>query len=426
MRAGAKTIKLIGDFGPAREILVLNPSCLIIGRLFTQWNPVAAFVRGQSPEAAVQEFLFEAVAGNQFQTYAANPLIKVWEGPNEPVFPRADGMAWYAVFEGLRAKILAEHKLQAVIGNFSTGTPPLEWWESFLPALRALKVYPGYLGVHEYSAPTMQWMTGHDADGVLRGWTTLRYRRVYQILEHNGLGDTPLLITELGVDPGAKPYPSPWKGKGDLGAFRDDSLRKIWAAGLPALSAAEYNYSFPPSSDPDRFYAEQLEWYDQETLKDAYVKGTLVFEVGGSWGRFNLDEQPIIGMLEAYIVNASVVPSPPAPAPTGTHQVVNAVALNVREFPWVGDIEPRKMGLLPGSTPDRPIYVTVYGTFKTPAMLYGWALVGKDGNRWVSMKYLEPRFVAQITSRTEDVINVETVPNPKLTTPAVPPSKKGK
>lgn len=71
----------------------------------------------------------------------------------------------YAQFEIERMKLMAQYGLKCVIGNFATGTPPLELWPAFIPALQAARQYEALLGLHEYSCPWMWWMTGkHQLD----------------------------------------------------------------------------------------------------------------------------------------------------------------------------------------------------------------------------------------------------------------------
>ena len=60
---------------------------------------------------------------------------------------------------------MAERGLRSVIGNFGTGQPPLELWEPFLPAVQAAQQYDGWLGLHEYSAPTIYYLTTRENQG---------------------------------------------------------------------------------------------------------------------------------------------------------------------------------------------------------------------------------------------------------------------
>ena len=83
-----------------------------------------------------------------------------WQAYNEPVADTPDKMKRLADFEAEQTRLLGEQGIRSVIGNFATGHPPLELWTHFAPALDAIRQYNGYLGLHEYSAPTMQFGYG--------------------------------------------------------------------------------------------------------------------------------------------------------------------------------------------------------------------------------------------------------------------------
>jgi hypothetical protein len=294
-QAGCPAVKLVDFFGVAEELLALRPDLLLIGRVFEEYDANGAARGGASPQA-------EALAWvtRQGEKYRLNPLIKTWEGPNEPVFGHADdpanvqAIAWYAAFEAERLRLLADQGLRGVVGNFATGSPDLPLWPAFLPAVAAARQHGGYLGLHEYSSPWMWWLTGNFQTGncIRRGefagegdtgFLTLRYRKVYRdFLAPAGLDDVPLLITECGLDsigalcPG---YTSgPWKEHLDFWGRHDGTHDPI-------------DYWRGAERDPERYYAEQLIWYDRELQKDRYVIGATIFTVGataGQWAGFDI------------------------------------------------------------------------------------------------------------------------------------------
>jgi hypothetical protein len=189
-------------------------------------------------------------------------LIDAWEGFNEPVAGDEDQMRKLASLEVERVRLLAERGLRAVVGNFGAGQPPLEWWPAFRPALEAAQAHGGYLGLHEYSAPTIWYNTNRPdldfrADPADEGWLTLRYRKVYrQYLIPWGL-QVPLLLTEAGVDGLVTDRPGPpGRGWKDFAAY--------WA---------ELGMGW----DAPGNYVEQLAWYDSQLHLDEYVKGAAVF-----------------------------------------------------------------------------------------------------------------------------------------------------
>jgi hypothetical protein len=262
IESGPAVVKLVGDWGLAKDI----PSdILVIGRKFEgKYDAQLQRNTGKTPFQAAQQFI-----NDQMPTYRSNPHILYWEGHNEPVWNTSKEMEWYAAFEAERIQLMAKEGLKCVIGNFAAGSPALELWPAFIPAMKAAKQHGAILGLHEYSCPWMWWMTGkHQLDPKDdqgdEGWTTLRYRKVYrQYLIPNDVGDVPLAITECGVDPLVNPKPpnttsGTWKGLGEFWKTHD--------------------------GEPDKadYYFRQLLWYDEQLQKDDYVIGATIF----TWGSF--------------------------------------------------------------------------------------------------------------------------------------------
>jgi hypothetical protein len=213
-----KTLNLDPNF--ARYIKEHSPTTIVVGRI----------VLGQLDLTADPIPLAHAAAGKLLEV-ALEPTrflyFDAWEAYNEPVADTVDKMQRLAAFEVERTRLLAEQGVRSVVGNFAAGHPPLELWGYFVPALDALRSHGGYLGLHEYSAPIMQWGSGAlqstpGADEGDEGWLTLRYRKSYRhYLAPMGYGDIPLLITECGVDGtiASRPGPSDAKGWRDFEAF---------------------------------------------------------------------------------------------------------------------------------------------------------------------------------------------------------------
>ena len=163
---------------------------------------------------------------------------------------------------------MAERGLRSVVGNFGTGQPPLELWEHFLPAVQAVSDHNGWLGLHEYSAPTMYYLTTRRGSGPLsgrgtgrHGWLTLRYRQVYdQILIRRGLA-VPLIMTECGVDGLVTERPGPPDAEGwqDFKQYWAENGYGMWGPGA---------------------YVEQLVWYDEAMRQNDYVVGGCIFRDG--------------------------------------------------------------------------------------------------------------------------------------------------
>ena len=103
--------KLVDDFGPAAEFRAIRPDVIVIGRVYETNDVMAEFRNGKTAELAALEFV-----NRQIDTYLANPDIKIWEGPNEPIIDQTDpppgqaltalgtpadiaAMQWYCRFE---------------------------------------------------------------------------------------------------------------------------------------------------------------------------------------------------------------------------------------------------------------------------------------------------------------------------------------
>jgi len=287
---GNVTVLKTLEFDPAflSDVKARSPKTLIVGRgtleqLDLNRQDVLSEAR-RAVEAVLPLALDERRLG----------LVDAWEGFNEPVPGDLDQMRRLAELEAERTRLLADRGLRAVVGNFGAGQPALEWWPAFRPALEAAQAHNGYLGLHEYSAPTL-WFNTNRADldfGAARedeGWLTLRYRKVYrQFLIPWGLG-LPLLITECGVDGLVTDRPGPpgagWK---DFAGY--------WA-------------ELGMGPDAPGNYIEQLAWYDSELQLDEYVLGAAVFAMTAfqDWISYQL-EGDAARILQQYL---SVHPSRP-------------------------------------------------------------------------------------------------------------------
>lgn len=275
-----KTLEIDPNF--AKGIKEFSPNTILVGRIVLDQLNLDA-----DPIPLARDFVSKLLPLATEPTRAE--AFDAWEAHNEPVADTPDKMKRLADFEAERTRLLAENGLRSVVGNFATGHPPLELWPHFEPALAAAKQYNGYLGVHEYSAPIMQFGYGalqldNGPDQGDEGWLTMRYRKAYRnYLAPMGYGDMPLLITECGVDGlvGGRPGPTEAKGWKDfVQLWLDSGLR----------------------NDPPGVYMDQLIWYDSELQKDDFVKGATIFVAGASPGWESYD---ILGrtaeLLQQYL-----------------------------------------------------------------------------------------------------------------------------
>jgi hypothetical protein len=280
-----KTLELDKNF--AAQIKQTSPATRLIGRLpdgdvaqvsLAELDPIpaaAAYVERLLPFADDPE---------------RRPYFDGWETYNEPVAGNADEMKRWADFEAERTRLLAGRGIRSVIGNFGTGQPPLELWEHFLPAVQAAKEHDGWLGLHEYSAPTIYYLTTRENQGRYpgvspadTGWLTLRYRQVYNtILNPRGLA-IPLVFTELGVDGLVADRPGPTDAKGwqDFQSYWAEAGFGLWGPGA---------------------YVEQLVWFDEAMRQDSYVIGGCVYALAASHGWESYDILgPAAAVLQQYL-----------------------------------------------------------------------------------------------------------------------------
>jgi hypothetical protein len=271
------------EFDPTflADVRARSPGTLIVGRVTLEQLDLNRTDMAAEARRAVDAVLPIALDERRVG------LVDAWEGFNEPVPGDEEQMRRLAELEAERVRLLAQNGLRAVVGNFSAGQPPLEWWPAFRPALETAQAQGGYLGLHEYSAPTIWFNTNrfpldfrvHPAD---EGWLTLRYRKVYnQFLVPWGLR-LPLLITECGVDGlvGDRPGP-PGQGWKDF---------------------ADYWAELGMGPDAPGNYVEQLAWYDGQLQQDDYVQGSAIFAMTAfqEWESYQLQGEAA-EILQQYL-----------------------------------------------------------------------------------------------------------------------------
>jgi hypothetical protein len=274
-----KTLELDPTF--LADVKARSPETIIVGRVTLGQIDLNGADMAAEARRAVEEVLPLALDERRVG------LVDAWEGFNEPVPGDEGQMRKLAELEAERTRLLAERGLRAVVGNFGAGQPPLEWWPTFRPALEAAQAHGGYLGLHEYSAPTIWYHTNREpldfrADPADEGWLTLRYRKVYrQFLNPWGLR-LPLLITECGVDGLITDRPGPpgqgWK---DFAAY--------WA---------ELGMGWDTAGN----YIEQLAWYDSGLQQDDYVRGAAIFAMTGfqEWESYQI-QGSAAAILQQYL-----------------------------------------------------------------------------------------------------------------------------
>jgi len=277
-----KTLEFPPDF--LRILRAACPDLIIVGRLYSQrWDERLGDAKDWC------DWAMDWVDGLQ-------SVVDVLEGPNES-HQSTSKLDNYAEFEAERTRLLNDHGFGSVVGNFSTGQPNIRDWHLFYPAIEAAIKYNGFLGLHEYSAPTADWMYGknqwnwttnipwdvHDSDCPdegSTGWLTFRYLKVLESLP-SYLKNVKIIVTECLIDGGIQPRPGlqggGWKDFGD----------KYW-------------------------HINQIAWYDRGIRNDPNVVGATLFQVSdptySEWEGFNvIDMLPEVQDYGAELVNPTEV-----------------------------------------------------------------------------------------------------------------------
>ena len=273
-RTHPAVMKAVGDVGWLAEVKAESPSTVTVGRLMATSQDISG-----DPVQAARDFV-----GGQLSRYLLNRGVDYWEGWNEPD-PNLD-MNWYAAFEAERVRQLANYGLKAAVGGFSAGVPEYDEFFPFLPAIEAAWLYGGILSLHEYGAPTMDYLVGSPLPGRPaypdRGPLMLRYRWWYEdILIPRGT-IIPLVISEAGIDgilmSGERPGPAGLGWMDFTGYWNDLGL----GGGVEA-------------------YLNQLAWYDFELQDDRYVIGFTIFTAGGGSNWRSYEVNGILPELTAYV-----------------------------------------------------------------------------------------------------------------------------
>lgn len=284
--AVVKTLELDANF--ARQIKETSPRTRLIGRI----NLPQLELRTLNATTTAKDFVNRLLP---FADHPARrPYFDAWEGFNEPVAGNVDEIKRLTEFEVERTRLLSERGIRSVIGNFGTGQPPLGMWEHFLPAVKEAQAHDGWLGLHEYAAPTIYYLSTRDGQGRYpgigpqdSGWLTLRYRQVYnQILKPANL-DIPLVMTELGIDGLIIDRPGP------INVHGWQHFQQYWAQNGFGI--------WGPGA-----YVEQLVWYDQAMQQDPYVVGGCIFALAASqgWQTYEISGSVVTVLQQYFKVHA--------------------------------------------------------------------------------------------------------------------------
>ena len=300
----------VGDRGLLQEIRAgLSPSTFVIGRLFVDQSLQNAWLDSGDPAAAGRSFA-EQIINYDFSLAKERGqngrlLIDAWMSLNEAVrgpasFPdgkpdaettrRLEALDKFqeAFCLRLRADGLEAVAFNFAAGNFTEGSHYLTYFPRTLTAYK-------YLGFHEYGWPTLEPRSDASTAALL-------YRRAMTEIRKKYGDRHQVIITELGL---ARMYKYPTSSAGDVG------------------------WLYPGETISENQYWTSLQWYNTELVRDSYVIGCALFNVGhtGKWETFrhlSVDNQgrPILLMDKIATLNAPepdvTQPATPEPATPDT------------------------------------------------------------------------------------------------------------
>lgn len=334
------------NVGKWQAVRAASPNTFIVGRVFRDPEPDYR----PDPEGAAQKIFNDLLpVMNQMRG-----LYDAWMATNEPVVSSANDAALLSRFYAKWGDLMKGAGFKSVAYSFSTGVPEIAYWQNLAEGLR----HCDYLGVHEYSAPTM------DAS---QTWECLRYRQGYNALPADAR--KPVIVAECGIDGGPIGQPGwGWQHYGD-----------------------------------EAHYLTSLQWYDGELKKDDYVLGGAIFVLAGFGNNGSFS---IVGahQIENYIA-AGGDPGPvqpPAPVKPTQDQVLKIIADTAK----ANGIDP--VAFLGGAIAESNLdpWAARYGTW--PDVSFGlfqqtvkWAVEGDHSNsdanvNYIKSLYFDPQHAANV------------------------------
>ena len=282
-RVHPRVIKGLDDDAWLSEVKQVSPDTVTIGRFSGEAADMQEHLLDTTDPAVVAR----AYVDKFLERYRLNPGVDYWEGWNEFNAATDARWNWFAQFEAERACYMQAHGLRAAVGGFPMGTPEYQHMALFLPALEAARRCGGIFTLHEGIVPVIGCGLGVNQANVIPGAPALsvsagpimmRYRFWYEgYLKPRGLGDLPLVISELAI--GGIDANSPCNGPG---GDSWKTYRQWWVQqGVGPTGEAAY--------------VKMLAWYDEEMRRDPYMIGATIFTAGAvseylGWVDFDLHD----------------------------------------------------------------------------------------------------------------------------------------
>jgi hypothetical protein len=300
-----------------RRVRDVHPDVYLIGRFYETNNAQDQFVK--DPAGKGNEFANRVLAQEAGSaSHQGKLLFDAWESYNEIMPGHADASLKqaYDEFQVAFAGPIKAAGFEPIAMNFATGNMLAEDFLTYFQG--TLETYT-ILGFHEYDWPDMwrlheQNILEKDEGGM---WLTLRYRRIMNEVRKVYGDRHTLIITECGMTQGVQ-------GGSDVGPWHE---------------------SHPIS---EQRYWDSLMWYNDELMKDDYMKSACLFVVGAvdPWHSFehlggivnrleqlqqgnpppvvtrpNLPDTPTVPVTPPPVVKPTPV-QPPVVEPTVSHPVL--------------------------------------------------------------------------------------------------------
>jgi hypothetical protein len=200
----------------------------------------------------------------------------------------------YLRFEAVRTRRLwQEFGLRSCVINMASGTSDGGVWGRAREAglLDALRETGSVIGIHSYAGllinlghgdafpdpqrpkSLLHYVTNRkvEAPNMINSFHAFRVTRDYLDISQMGYGDLKFIITEFGLDNIGFPLYKVYTGNREIGSWK--STIPYWQR-LGLLN----------QTSPERFYAQELAWAEQQLQAYPFVLGATVFTVGSQPG----------------------------------------------------------------------------------------------------------------------------------------------